>query len=51
MTKKVKTLSKQMTFLCSFLGGTNEVVFWKPGEKCHTLVITIDIHLIVVRSH
>ena len=29
-------------------GGRGEAVFSKPGEKCHTLVITIDIHLIVV---
>ena len=38
--------------LCMCVGGgetgEGEAIFSKPGEKCHTLVITIDIHLIVV---
>ena len=39
---------KQMTFLSTKHSTQGCTIFLKPGEKCHTLVITIDIHLIVV---
>ena len=34
--------------VCVFVLQTNESCFLKSGEKCHTLVITIDIHWIAV---